>query len=165
MPVKTVWAVEHSCGHTADHDLSARPADRRAGYARWLSGRDCTACWRAQRDGDDAGRAAWLEGKRAEEQQAATQWAAEFRMPPLTGPDKALAWGERSRHQLMTTAYRVLVAEGSLDEDAWEEIEEQARTLDRAGWWIDQRDAAPNDLPELLAAATDADRSTENPHY
>ncbi|MFJ4676869.1 hypothetical protein [Kitasatospora sp. NPDC088783] len=165
MPVKTVWTVEHCCGHSADHDLSTRPADRRAGYARWLAGRDCTDCWRAQRENDDAGRAAWLETRRAEEQQAAAEWATKFRMPPLSGPERALAWGERSRHQLMTAAHRVLVAEGTLGESDWEEIEEQARAVDRAGWWIDQRDADPGDLPELLGAATDADRSTENPHY
>ncbi|MFC9331982.1 hypothetical protein [Kitasatospora sp. NPDC057015] len=165
MPVKTTWAVTHACSHDADHDLSSRPADQRAGYARWLAGRDCTNCWRAQREGNSAAdRAAWLEKKRAEEQQAASWWAAKFRMPPLDGPERALAWGERSRHQLMTNAYRALVAEGELGESGWQEIEDQARTVDRAGWWIDQREAAPGDLPELLAAATDADRSTENPY-
>ncbi|MFF2955690.1 hypothetical protein ACFVVU_30630 [Kitasatospora sp. NPDC057965] len=164
MPIKTIWAVTHGCGHDADHDLSSRPADQRAGYARWLAGRDCTACWRAQRDADGADRAAWLEQKRAAEQQAATEWAAKFRMPPLDGPEKAIAWGERSRHQLMAAAYRDLVVEGDLDENAWLDIEEQARTIDRASWWIDQRDAAPADLPELLAAATGEDRTTENPY-
>ncbi|MCT2588746.1 hypothetical protein LHJ74_02105 [Streptomyces sp. N2-109] len=33
---------EHLCGHEVVHDLSDRPADRRAGLARWLAGRDCT---------------------------------------------------------------------------------------------------------------------------
>ncbi|MFF2657384.1 hypothetical protein ACFVUH_08460 [Kitasatospora sp. NPDC058032] len=165
MPVKTTWAVTHTCGDSTDYDLSSRPADQRAGYARWLAGRDCTDCWKAQRDtAGAADRAAWLENKRAEEQQAATSWAAKFRMPPLGGPERALAWGERSRHQLMTSAYRVLVAEGALGESGWQEIEDRARTVDRAGWWIDQRDAAPADLPELLEAATDTDRSTENPY-
>ncbi|MFC9327922.1 hypothetical protein [Kitasatospora sp. NPDC057015] len=164
MAVRTRWVTTHACGHEVEHDLAARPADRRAGYARWLAGRDCTDCWRAHRDGNAADRAAWLENKRAEEQSAAAEWAARFRMPLLDGPEKAIAWGERSRHQLMAGAYRDLVVEGSLDEAAWQEIEEQARTVDRAGWWIDQREAPPGDLPELLAAATDADRSTENPY-
>ncbi|MFB7672703.1 hypothetical protein ACFC26_14960 [Kitasatospora purpeofusca] len=165
MPVKKSWTVEHPCGHTADHDLSARGADQRAGYARWLAGRDCTDCWRAQREGSNAAdRAAWLERKRGEEQQAAAEWAARFGMPPLEGPERALAWGERSRHHLVTGAYRDLVVEGALDEEGWQEIEDQVRAVDRAGWWIDQREAAPGDLPELLAAATDADRATENPY-
>ncbi|AZK97040.1 hypothetical protein GTW66_21615 [Streptomyces sp. SID5473] len=34
----------------------------------------------------------------------------------------------------------------------------------RAGWWLDQRDTNPADLPELLNAATESDRGTENPH-
>ncbi|MFD0259069.1 hypothetical protein ACFVH7_12450 [Kitasatospora indigofera] len=165
MAVKTRWAVTHSCGDEVEHDLSARPADKRAGYARWLAGRDCTDCWRAQRDGNDAAdRAAWLQNKRAEEQQAAASWAEQYRMPPLSGPEKILAWGERCRHQLVAAAYQVLVAEGSLSEEQWEGVEEQARAVDRAGWWLDQREAAPGDLPELLAAAADADRSTENPY-
>ncbi len=35
----------------------------------------------------------------------------------------------------------------------------------RAGWWIDQRSSEPEDLPELIQAATDADRPTENPYF
>ena len=35
MAVKTKWTVEHRpCGHITTVDLSDRPADRRAGYAR-----------------------------------------------------------------------------------------------------------------------------------
>ncbi|KQV20944.1 MULTISPECIES: hypothetical protein [unclassified Kitasatospora] len=165
MAVKTRWVVTHACGDEVEHDLSARPADRRAGYARWLSGRDCTDCWRAQRDGNRAEeRAAWIAGRRAEEQQAAAAWAEQYRMPPLSGPEKILDWGERCRHQLVAAAYKALVVEGPLTEGRWEEVEAQARTVDRAGWWLDQREAAPVDLPELLEAATDADRSTENPY-
>ncbi|MEU6085314.1 hypothetical protein ABZ865_00645 [Streptomyces sp. NPDC047085] len=44
-------------------------------------------------------------------------------------------------------------------------VEEAARTITRAGWWIDQRSSEPGDLTELLEAATGADRPTENPHF
>ncbi|MEU8924208.1 hypothetical protein AB0D10_25240 [Kitasatospora sp. NPDC048545] len=162
MAVKTVWTVEHACGDSVEHDLSARPADQRAGYARWLAGRSCKDCWLAERKEDPASREAWIAERRAEEQQAATDWAQKFSMPPLDGPPKAISWGERCRYQLVTGAYRVLVQEGGLAEDAWQDIEQQVRVTDRASWWIDQRDAAPADLPELLAAAADA-RTTENP--
>ena len=84
-------------------------------------------------------------------------------MPPLEGPEKALDWGERSRHQLMTTAHTALVADGSWDEADWTELEEKARTVTRAGWWIDQRDADGPDLAELLYASSESDRATENP--
>lgn len=31
MAVRTHWTVEHACSHSVDHDLSNRPADKRAG--------------------------------------------------------------------------------------------------------------------------------------
>ncbi|WP_405814367.1 hypothetical protein OG241_07155 [Streptomyces sp. NBC_01390] len=158
------WPVEHACGHEVVHDLSDRPADRRAAFARWLTGRDCTDCWKAARDADSAGKEEWLAAKRAAEQQAAAEWAARFGMPPLEGPERALDWGERSRHQLAARAYAALVAEGTWDETDWALLEEKIRTISRAGWWIDQRDAEGTDLPELLDAATGSDRGTENPY-
>lgn len=45
----------------------------------------------------------------------------------------------------------------------WAVLEEKVRTVTRAGWWIDQREAEGTDLPELLDAAGEADRGTENP--
>ena len=42
MAVKKCWPVNHACGHISQADLSDRPADRRAGYARWLAKRDCS---------------------------------------------------------------------------------------------------------------------------
>ncbi|PJN30734.1 hypothetical protein CG717_18280 [Streptomyces sp. CB02613] len=45
------------------------------------------------------------------------------------------------------------------------EIEENARTVTRAGWWIGQRSSEPEDLTELLRAATGADRPAENPFF
>ncbi|NYV73271.1 hypothetical protein [Streptomyces sp. UH6] len=42
MAIRTKWTVEHACGHEIEHDLANRPADRRAGYARWLADRDCS---------------------------------------------------------------------------------------------------------------------------
>lgn len=72
---RTQWNVTHACGHEVVHDLSDRPADRRAGFARWLEGKDCTMCWKAARDADTASKEQWLAAKRAEEQQAAKEWA------------------------------------------------------------------------------------------
>ncbi|MEU9155103.1 hypothetical protein AB0D59_32230 [Streptomyces sp. NPDC048417] len=163
MAIRTTWTVEHACSHSVDHDLSHRPADQRAGFARWLASKDCTDCWKAARDTGSESKQEWLATKRAEEQEAAVAWAQQFGMPQLEGSEKALAWGERSRHQLMTAAYTALVVEGTWDEADWAELEEKARTVTRAGWWIDQRDAEGPDLLELLDAAGEADRGTENP--
>ncbi|MEU4147396.1 hypothetical protein [Streptomyces parvulus] len=145
------------------HDLSNRPADRRAGFARWLATKDCTDCWKASRDADTESKPEWLAAKRAAEQEAAQAWAKRFDMPPLEGPEKALDWGERSRHQLMTGAHTTLVVEGTWDESDWAVLEEKARAVTRAGWWIDQRDAEGSDLLELLEAAGEDDLGTENP--
>ncbi len=161
--VAGTWNIDHSCGHSSSRDLSDRPADRRAGFARWLATQDCSDCWRAARASDTASTQEWIAAKRSEEQQAATDWAAQYDMPPLDGSPKAVPWGSRCRHQLMVAAYTVLVVENAWDEADWAALEEQARTVTRAGWWIDQRDADGSDLPELLDAATDDDRGTENP--
>ncbi|MCA1224034.1 hypothetical protein [Streptomyces sp. 8L] len=165
MAIRTQWIIEHPCGHSITHDLSDRPADRRAGFARWLAERDCSDCWKAARDADSQSKAQWLATRRAEEQQAASEWAERFDMPPLEGPERTLDWGERSRHQLMTAAHTALAVEGTLNQEGWAELEEKARGIDRAGWWIDQRDADPIDLPELLDAAGATDRGTENPFH
>lgn len=55
--------------------------------------------------------------------------------------------------------------DATTSEAEWAEIEENARTVTRAGWWIDQRSSEPEDLTELLRAATGADRPTENPFF
>ncbi|MFD3589772.1 hypothetical protein [Streptomyces sp. NPDC058683] len=161
--MRTHWTVKHACSHSVDHDLSHRPADQRAGFARWLASKDCTDCWKAAHDADSESKQEWLARKRAEEQEAAVAWAQQFGMPQLEGSERALDWGERSRHQLMTAAYTALVVEGTWDEADWAELEEKARAVTRAGWWIDQRDAGGTDLLELLDAAGEADRGTENP--
>ncbi|MFE6101315.1 hypothetical protein ACFVQ4_15255 [Streptomyces laurentii] len=165
MAVKTIWPIDHSCGHHADRDLSARPADRRAGFAEWLATQECTACWRASKEADEQDKAAWLDTKRAEEQAASDTWSQQYRMPPLEGTERAVPWGVRCRHQVLASAYTALVIEGDTSEAEWEEIEQSARTITRSGWWIDQRSSAPDDLPELLQAATDTDRPTENPYF
>ncbi|WP_432112683.1 hypothetical protein [Streptomyces sp. S1] len=170
MAIPVSFDIVHSCGHAFTHDLSDRSADQRARYARWLGTRPCTDCWRAERKKDSVSTAEWLAAKRAEEQTAATEWAARFEMPPLEGPEKILGWGERTRHQLVTRAYTELVVEGKdpkeepWDDARWRRLEETIRQVTRAGWWVDQREAAGVDLPELLDAATDADRPTENPY-
>ncbi|MCE7081686.1 hypothetical protein [Streptomyces sp. ST2-7A] len=165
MAVRTRWTITHDCGHEAVHDLAHRPADRRAGFARWLAARDCTDCWKAAREADTLSKEQWLAAKRAEERQAADEWASRFHMPALEGPQNILDWGERCRHRLMVAAHTALVVESTGDEGEWAALEERARAIARAGWWIDQREAEGCDLPELLDAADDSDRGTENPHW
>ncbi|WP_308217719.1 hypothetical protein [Streptantibioticus silvisoli] len=76
-----------------------------------------------------------------------------------------MAWGTRCRHQVLATACTTLVVEGDTAETEWEAMENKARTVTRAGWWIDPHSFEPGDPTELLAAATDTDRPVENPHF
>ncbi|MCN9240687.1 hypothetical protein NGF19_07735 [Streptomyces sp. RY43-2] len=124
-----------------------------------------TDCWRASREEDTEAKAEWLAKQRATEQAEAEAWSEQYRMPPLDGADRAVAWATRCRHQLVSAAYTALVVEGTTSEAEWAAVEDSARPLTRAGWWIDQRDADPADLPELLEAASAGDRPTENPHF
>ncbi|WP_330457390.1 hypothetical protein OIB37_11055 [Streptomyces sp. NBC_00820] len=165
MAVKTVWPISHSCGHSSDRDLSNRAADRRAGFAEWLATRDCSDCWRAAKEDSGQDKAAWVEAKRAEERAESEAWSQQYRMPPLEGTERAVDWGVRCRHQVLDAAYTTLVVEGQTSEAEWEEIEDTARGITRAGWWLDQRSSDPEDLTELLQAATEADRPAENPHF
>ncbi|WP_328940910.1 hypothetical protein OG259_04045 [Streptomyces sp. NBC_00250] len=165
MAVKTIWPINHSCGHHTDRDLSDRPADRRAGFAEWLATQECTTCWRASKEVNEQDKAAWLKTKRAEEQAASDAWSQQYRMPLLEGTERAIPWGARCRHQALSAAYTALVVEGDTSEAEWEGIEESARTITRAGWWIDQRSSEPDDLPELLQDATAADRPNVNPYF
>lgn len=165
MAVKTTFQITHPCGHIAEHDLGTRRADERAGLARWLSERPCTECWKQTHQADATSTREWLQAKRAEEQAESEAWSAQYRMPPLEGTERAVAWAIRCRHQLLTAAYTTLVIEDGTTETKWEAIEDKARTVTRAGWWIDQRDSEPGDLAELLDAATDTDRPTENPRF
>ncbi len=44
MPDKTVFTVVHTCGHNRSHDLSAKPAAERVGFARLLAWTPCDKC-------------------------------------------------------------------------------------------------------------------------
>jgi hypothetical protein len=165
MAVKTTWDVEHACGHSQVHDLSTKRVSERAGFARWLAGRDCTDCWARKRDtatGRD--RDAWLAERRAEELSVVEMWETKAGMPPLEGSDKAVEWARKVRHQLAVAAFNDM---GSPDDaDFTEHIEAPTRAVTSASWWIDQRESEPSDLAELLAdaAADGVAHVNENPY-
>lgn len=169
MAVKTTWPVEHSCGHDEDHDLSERRPSERAGYARWLAGRECSQCWTAERDRHNAtDREKWRAERRAEEWAAAQAWERSAGMPAMDGrSDKAVEWGRRVRHQLMVAARDHAAGIGVSDDDFAEQVETPARRITSASWWIDQRDAAAEDVAELVAdgaSSPDAVLGAENPY-
>lgn len=164
MAVKTTWEAHHPCGHAVSHDLSARRPSERAGYARWLAARDCAECWRVGRDVAAAReRATWLAGRRAEELAETEAWETRAAMPALDGSDKAVEWGRRVRYQLLAAAHDTL---DLAEDDFAARVENPARRIDSASWWIDQRDTEPVDLEELVTdtASNETASSNWNPY-
>jgi hypothetical protein len=169
MAIKTTWPVAHACGHTTTHDLSSKPADKRAGLARWLSHKDCTNCWRgAQAYGEmRLSKQEWLTQQRAQECLAVADWEQQCAMPELEGSSKARHWAARSRRCLLRAAYQAHVESGSMPEAQFDAvIETPARRITDASWWIDNRDTNPDDIQELLQAANrdNVATGTENPY-
>ena len=150
MAVKTVWPIHHQCGHDQDHDLSEKRASERAGFARWLASRDCAECWRMSREAKEtrASQAQFTErsGHRAHR---ITLWERRSRMPRLEGSDKAIEWARRVRFDLLTAAYACVDTENGFVVS----VEEPAKSITSASWWIDQRDADPESLSELVLDA------------
>jgi hypothetical protein len=154
--VKTEWDIEFGCGHSETRDLSNKRADERAGYAKWLSSKDCTDCWRTtQSDGQErVSTDEWIRQQRAEEVAAVSEWEKLALMGDLSGSEKAVAYGRKCRHGVVSGAYESLVMSGDLDDDTWlETIERPARMIDKASWWIDNKDCAPGDVGEIVEAA------------
>ncbi|PZT79222.1 hypothetical protein DNK55_06145 [Streptomyces sp. AC1-42T] len=76
----------------------------------------------------------------------------------LDGTDRAVAWAVRCRHQLLVAAYTAHILEGETTETQWQKIEGAARTVTRAGWWIDQAHREP-----LLTRVRNARRPSRAP--
>ena len=162
MAVKTHYNITHSCGHTATRDLSHKAAGDRSGLASWFAKKPCFDCHRAAHTDTDA-----LAKQRAEDHADAFNRAAELDLPQLIGTDKQHDWALRVRHELLRDSYSALVEEGDLTDDEYDtQILMPARLIDKSRWWIDNREHAAADLPELLEAApTDpAAATTENPY-
>ena len=84
MAVKTLWPVEHVCGHEEDHDLSAKRPSEPTGYGRRLAGKGCSACWRAEQErANSKERETWQAERRADEAAAIETWEHAAAMPPL----------------------------------------------------------------------------------
>jgi hypothetical protein len=159
MAIKTLWLVEHDCGDDEVHDLSDKRPSERAGYARWLRSKDCSACWRRTRGNEkSADNESWLAERRTEETTAIRTWERRAAMGELDGSDKATLWGARVRYQLLTAAYELHVTSSGMSEnDFADRFEVPARTVTSAAWWIDQRDTDAADMDELLADVFSSD--------
>ena len=159
MAIAKVWSIAHVCGHTVERDLSDKSPDKRAGFAKWLKDRDCTECFK-EKNRDE------FEQKRREEEAKELADAEVYEqrsgLDELSGTDKQVAWGRRIRVQVLAALYEQ-VEEGEKDEGWFEQtILQPARLIGTARWWIDNREFAAEDWPELLAAGAQSDDANEN---
>lgn len=165
MAVAATVAVTYTCGHTEPRDLSHKPAGERARLAKWYGAKFvCSACFVPEGGGETPQE---RDARRAAEQAELTAEAARDGLPvDLVGSDKQIGWAIRVRQELFRGAYETLVQTDTLTEDEFTaQVLTAARPLDRARWWIDNRDTAPADLPELLAdPGTMGDGATTENH-
>lgn len=167
MAITTTWTVAHACGHDQDHDLSNKRPSARASYAKWLATKQCSTCWRTERDQRaEKEKEAWLTKRRAEEHEAIETWERRFSMPALDGSDKAVAWARQVRYELISAGAAQAEARGDDAEEYLGALEGALGTVTSASWWIDQRDTEADDIAELVidaAADPGVDTATENP--
>lgn len=162
MAIKTVWRVAHSCGHGHDHDLGDRRPSERAGYANWLATKECSGCWRAERDQQNCqSRQAWLAQRRAEEAADIEMWEHRVGMPGLDGSDKAVRCARRIRYELIVAAHEHAETVGVSDDAFAAAVEDSSRKVTSASWWVNQRFTDAADATELIAdGASDPALST-----
>jgi hypothetical protein len=153
--MRALWPVMHRCGHRVLWDLSREHPDDRAGFARWLSFRDCTPCWWANRRHHRA------PSRSRPPRKASTSWLDDWemaaRMPALSGGFRAVAWARKVRHHLVTAALAPSArAQGSTDE-AILALVGHAQAIIAAARWIDHRKLEPRYLAcALKSGITDS---------
>jgi len=151
---KTKFSVEHECGHTQMHDLSAKPAGKRAGLATWLKGKPCWECGRSSEVSPE--RKAEIEAETAETERILG--LGELNATEAQRP-KLLPWAREIRASKLREAYALV--EGGQETEAWftNNILDPGKRISNCSWWVDNREATIEDLPELLD-----DSGEENPH-
>lgn len=164
MAIATSLSIKYKCGHTQSTDLSKVPAGRRKSHAYGLGkNRVCGRCFAAE---NAEGREAFLAERNAQTLAEAESFENDHDIPPLTGSEKQLSWATRTRYELLSTALEELTGDEAMSAEDFEtRILGPARKVLRASWWIDNKDAEPGDIEELVTTAVDEDEliETENP--
>lgn len=161
MTIPKVWHIDYACGHSEDRDLSNKRVDQRAGFAEWLSGKDCFDCYKKKSAGTVSKE---LAAERAKKLETTAEWEEKSGLQPLDGSDKQIQWARVIRGEVLEGLYDLYVTSGEHDEEWFDhEILAAARAIATARWWIDNREM---DLPaflELLPAGAESVDATENP--
>jgi hypothetical protein len=142
---KTVFVVDHECGHTQEHDLSKKPAGKRAGLAAWLKDKPC---W-------DCGKSSGISPEQKAEQEAQTaETEKTLGLPDLAATPaqtpKLLPWGRQIRAAVLREAYDLV--ESGKETESWftNNFLEPAKRITGCTWWVDNREATLAEMPELL---------------
>lgn len=146
MAVQTTFEIEFACGHKETRDLSDKPAGKRKGFANWLAGKDCLACWRE----------GTKDQRTKARREAAAANAQKLDLPDLDGTENQLMWAPIFRDSVIQNAHEELCRgeDAAMSEEEFESrIMSHARMITRAGWWMDNSDAEPGDLEELVSTA------------
>lgn len=156
-----VVPITRSCGHVQNANLAKiNTFDRKKLISRFES-QPCFRC--ADDPATTKKRAAFLAEKRAAEAREAADLEARFGLDPLAGHPKILPLGTHIRAVLVAAAWDEL---GLDDTEFADLVAAPASQIDSAGWWLDNRDVAIADLPQVMAdAVTEAvGVGSENPY-
>ena len=160
MAVATKYKIKFTCGHSEIKDLSTTLAGKRASKASWMGKNfTCNKCFKEQGTKE-------LAKDNAQTLAEAETFEQENDLPELTGSEKQIPWATRVRYQLLAVGMDEL--QGA--DDQIDNLLAAARTINRAGWWIDYKDADPDEVYEVVTtgAVKAAQRAaetveTENP--
>src|SRR5271157_980317 len=95
MAIRTVWPVEHHCGHGEELDVSGIRPSERAGYARWLSGKGCSNFTGARGTTTASTTRPGWPGRRVS---GPPRLGALSALSELDGSNESLPWGARVRY-------------------------------------------------------------------
>lgn len=165
MATPTKFAIEYTCGHTKNRDLSDVDAGKRKSRANWYGQNfTCPDCFKAEKGAQDRKDA----NQRALDAEA---FAGEHGLPELKGSEKQIMWGSIIRHETVEAVVE--------EYPQRPEILEAAQGITHAGWWLDnlnwddrkKHDYGPEEYAELIltgpAAQAERDQNhieTENPY-
>lgn len=155
-----ITEITFACGHQEDRDLSAKPAGDRRSYASWLAKQKCTECWKRTSKREVS---AEIKAEREAEMAAAEEDQEQSNLPILQGSPKQASWALQTRFNMLRGLYADFVEGGSLSEAEFDgEVLDLVRKIDRAKWWIDNREADNHELLEMLKDPGEAAFGTSN---
>lgn len=146
MSIPTVFSGTMGCGHEDSVSLEKVPLAKRWSYSKFLAERGrCKAC--AKKDTVRAHEKAASEAR---------GWAQAQGLPELGGTPKQQTFAEQVRRDLISDAWEVLVADGGMSEEQFEEkILQRAQLVTDPSVWLDSRESDPLELEAVLEGSAE----------